>query len=40
MDDLDLATVAARLGKSRSWLQNRLAEDRKQLEPGYNTIIS
>src|SRR5215472_4681999 len=22
MDDLDLATVAARLGKSRSWLQN------------------
>lgn len=33
MDDLDMAAVAARLGKSKSWLQYRLAEDRARFEP-------
>jgi hypothetical protein len=33
MDDLDLATVAARLGKSKSWLQNKLTEDRRGPKP-------
>lgn len=33
MDDFDMTTVAARLGKSKSWLQYRLAEDRERAEP-------
>jgi predicted DNA-binding transcriptional regulator AlpA len=34
VDDLDMGAVAARLGKSKSWLQYRLAEDRERAEPG------
>ena len=29
-DDMDMATVSARLGKSARWLQRRLAEDRRR----------
>jgi integrase len=32
-DDMDLQTVAARLGKSSRWLQAQLAEDRQRLHP-------
>jgi hypothetical protein len=33
MDDLDIAAVAARLGKSVRWLQEQLAEDWRQPQP-------
>jgi hypothetical protein len=32
-DDFDLATIAARLGKSARWLVGQLTEDRRRLTP-------
>ena len=34
-DDLDLATIAGRLGKSPRWLVGRLTEDRRRLVPRF-----